>query len=388
MFGKHVGPDIDKFLYYKDDLWLLSYLLKAYIDKAELDHNVIFQKVKDDLIEYNECIGIGSSDIILLVSWITQNSAISSAEFDDNSHYLLFVQMSPTLKYLCIRIRALVGWMTQMDEPDLVYKGPWVRSAQHRLFQTLETDYAFPKATCRSLVNLIWDFVNETFGEKIHEGQIVFHAASASEPPGKRISDIKTVPVHLTFHDRNDLNVLSEEGTSALRKHKVIRMANEALDQSGLLTQEDLAVLLCTSRRTIRRDVKELKQQGIDVPTRGTLQDIGPGVTHKSKVVKMWLEGYEYTDIERKTGHSGFSVQRYLSGFSKVVRFYSREYSLPEIRGLTDMSERLIQEYLDLYETFKDRPESQMRFRQILSEPMPSKKSLKLCSESPGVTNL
>jgi hypothetical protein len=225
-------------------------------------------------------------------------------------------------------------------------------------------------------VNLIWDFVNETFGEKIHEGQIVFHAASASEPPGKRISDIKTVPVHLTFHDRNDLNILSEEGTSALRKHKVIRMANEALDQSGLLTQEDLAVLLCTSRRTIRRDVKELKQQGIDVPTRGTLQDIGPGVTHKSKVVKMWLEGYEYTDIERKTGHSGFSVQRYLSGFSKVVRFYSREYSLPEIRELTDMSERLIQEYLDLYETFKDRPESQMRFRQILSEPMPSKKKV------------
>jgi len=277
--------------------------------------------------------------------------------------------------------------MAQMDETDLVYKGPWVRSAQHRLFQTLETDYAFPRATCRSLVNLIWDFVNETFGEKIHEGQIVFHAASASEPPGKRISEIKTVPIHLTFHDRTDISVLSEEGTSALRRHKVIRMANEALDQGGLLTQEDLAVLLCSSRRTIRRDIKELKVQGIEVPTRGTLQDIGPGVTHKSKVVKMWLEGYEYTDIERKTGHSGFSVQRYLSGFSKVVRFYSRGYSLPEIRELADMSERLIQEYLDLYEIFKDRPESQIRFQQILSEPLPSKKSLITWNKNPGVMN-
>ena len=277
--------------------------------------------------------------------------------------------------------------MAQMDETDLVYKGPWVRSAQHRLFQTLETDYAFPRATCRSLVNLIWDFVNETFGEKIHEGQIVFHAASASEPPGKRISEIKTVPIHLTFHDRTDIRVLSEEGTSALRKLKVIRMANEALDQGGLLTQEDLSVLLCSSRRTIRRDIKELKVQGIGVPTRGTLQDIGPGVTHKSKVVKMWLEGYEYTDIERKTGHSGFSVQRYLSGFSKVVRFYSRGYSLPEIRELADMSERLIQEYLDLYEIFKDRPESQIRFQQILSEPLPSKKSLITWNKSPGVMN-
>jgi Protein of unknown function (DUF1670) len=277
--------------------------------------------------------------------------------------------------------------MAQMDETDLVYKGPWVRSAQHRLFQTLETDYAFPRATCRSLVNLIWDFVNETFGEKIHEGQIVFHAASASEPPGKRISEIKTVPIHLTFHDRTDILVLSEEGTSALRRHKVIRMANEALDQGGLLTQEDLAVLLCSSRRTIRRDIKELKGQGIEVPTRGTLQDIGPGVTHKSKVVKMWLEGYEYTDIERKTGHSGFSVQRYLSGFSKVVRFYSRGYSLPEIRELADMSERLALEYLDLYEIFKDRPESQIRFQQILSEPLPSKKSLITWNKNPGVMN-
>ena len=295
--------------------------------------------------------------------------------------------MSPTFKYLCIRIQSLVGWMAQMDETDLVYKGPWVRSAQHRLFQTLETDYAFPRATCRSLVNLIWDFVNETFGEKIHEGQIVFHAASASEPPGKRISEIKTVPIHLTFHDRTDISVLSEEGTSALRRHKVIRMANEALDQGGLLTQEDLAVLLCSSRRTIRRDIKELKGQGIEVPTRGTLQDIGPGVTHKSKVVKMWLEGYEYTDIERKTGHSGFSVQRYLSGFSKVVRFYSRGYSLPEIRELADMSERLALEYLDLYEIFKDRPESQIRFQQILSEPLPSKKSLITWNKNPGVMN-
>ena len=55
--------------------------------------------------------------------------------------------------------------MAQIEETDLVYKGPWVRSAQQRLFQTLESDYAFPRATCRSLVNLIWDFLNETFGE-------------------------------------------------------------------------------------------------------------------------------------------------------------------------------------------------------------------------------
>ena len=70
-----------------------------------------------------------------------------------------------------MQIQALVGQMVQVDETDLVYKGPWVRSAQQRLFQTLEADYSFPKATCRSLVNLMWDFLNETFGEKLHEGR-------------------------------------------------------------------------------------------------------------------------------------------------------------------------------------------------------------------------
>jgi hypothetical protein len=40
--------------------------------------------------------------------------------------------------------------------------------------------------------------------------------SSASEPPGKNISEIKTVLSHLMFHNRNDIDILSEEGTSAL----------------------------------------------------------------------------------------------------------------------------------------------------------------------------
>ena len=74
----------------------------------------------------------------------------------------------------------------------------------------------------------------------------------------------------------------------------------------------------------------------------------------------MWLEGYEYTVIARKTEHSGFSVQRYLTGFSKSVRFHCSGYSLPEILELLDMFERFVKEYLDLYETCKEHPESQI----------------------------
>ena len=87
-FGRNIGEKIEKFLYYKDDLWLLSYLLKAYIDSGKLGHDVLFKKVNDDLIEYNERIGIGASDIILLISWITQNSAVISGEYGDNSNHI------------------------------------------------------------------------------------------------------------------------------------------------------------------------------------------------------------------------------------------------------------------------------------------------------------
>jgi hypothetical protein len=58
--------------------------------------------------------------------------------------------MSPTV------IEGVEMGMATIDESDLVYKGPRVRSAQKRQVLTLEKDYAFPRATCRSSVNLMW----------------------------------------------------------------------------------------------------------------------------------------------------------------------------------------------------------------------------------------
>jgi hypothetical protein len=42
------------------------------------------------------------------------------------------------------------------------------------------------------------------------------------------VTDLKTVPVHLTVHDRTDIEVLNKEGIAGLRRKKVLRMANEA----------------------------------------------------------------------------------------------------------------------------------------------------------------
>jgi len=110
--------------------------------------------------------------------------------------------------------------MRKKDDEDLVYKGPWVRTAQQRLFQTLEDDYGFPRATCRSLVNLMWDFLNETYGEKLHEGQLTIHIADANEAPGKSVKDLRTVPVNLTLHDRNDIRINSSSQSHTTRQER------------------------------------------------------------------------------------------------------------------------------------------------------------------------
>jgi len=150
----------------------------------------------------------------------------SNPQFHAVQILLLFVQMSSTLKYLRLQVQSMVGQIMQFDEEEQLYKGPWIRSAQQRLFQVLESDYSFPRAICRSLVDLMFDFITESIGGRLHEGQITYYAASSHEPPGKRLSQIKSVPVHLTFHDRNDMAILSVFADSILTplyKEKPIR---------------------------------------------------------------------------------------------------------------------------------------------------------------------
>ncbi|MBU7028456.1 MAG: DUF1670 domain-containing protein, partial [Theionarchaea archaeon] len=61
-----------------------------------------------------------------------------------------------------------------------------------------------------------------------------------------------------------------KKGRQALRRHRIVRMCQEALEQGGLLTQEDLGQLLTTSVRTVRGDIAYLRRTGVTVPTRGS----------------------------------------------------------------------------------------------------------------------
>jgi biotin operon repressor len=211
-------------------------------------------------------------------------------------------------------------------------------------------------------------YFEEYLGLERDVGQMTFLAVSEDTPPGQPIAACKRLAVNLTIDCVDDLEAL-HQGVAALRRSKIQRVTREAQEQGALLTQEDLARLLCSSRSTIKRDVAQLRSEGIDVPTRGQMKDIGKGISHKGQIVADWLAGYSFSQIQQRRRHTIYSIERYCISFQRVIRLHVAGLSMAEIRIGTGLSERLISEYLTLYAEVG--PEN-TQVKRLLSEPDPA----------------
>jgi Protein of unknown function (DUF1670) len=181
-------------------------------------------------------------------------------------------------------------------------------------------------------------------------GELCYLAVAAEEPPGKPLATCKKRSVRLQLTAREDLDALQDKGLAAMRRLRLTRLARQAHVQGALLTIEDLAYLTCCSIATVKRDLSGARASGEAVPTRGQIRDIGPSVSHKAKVVQLYLWGYQFTEIEQRTAHSEGAIKRYLKDFRQVAALYARGARTAEIRAATGRSARLIAEYIAIYE--------------------------------------
>jgi len=151
-----------------------------------------------------------------------------------------------------------------------------------------------------------------------------------------------------------------------VRQRRLVRLVEEARAQGGLLTQEDLSEILMCDPRTIRRDIRQLKERGFVLPTRGQQQDIGPGVSHRALAVEKWLEGKDPVEIARLIRHSVASVEGYLEKFKRVA-WLSREkaFNAFEIALTVGMSVVSVHTYLDLCAQYRDTPQLGQRLQDI-----------------------
>ncbi len=246
------------------------------------------------------------------------------------------------------------------------------KTPEQMLKVELENEFGFSPIVARALLNKIDSYNASNKSSNLPVGTIFYWAASSKEPAGKAIEDMNLKQIRLSLNLSTDISVLRENGMQALREAKIVRITEEARDQDAYLTQEDIAVLLCSSVRTIRRDIERLRNRGIDIPTRGQKMDIGKGVSHKTLIVELYLKNYQYTDIQRQTRHSTESIERYLQDFSRVVMLLNNGLNISDIRQATGMSERLVGEYIDLYGRYNS--EDNYRLKEIKSNAAVMKK--------------
>ena len=147
-----------------------------------------------------------------------------------------------------------------------------------------------------------------------------------------------------------DQEVLSKHGRVALRQVRIQRLLSEAVEQDALASQEDLAHVLHVALRTIKRDCKELQEQGFWLPLRGNVRGIGRGQSHKALIISRWLQRETYDQLERSTKHTVVSIRRYVQTFLRVVELHQAGFAPAEIAHLTQCGLALVEEYLCVYD--------------------------------------
>lgn len=229
------------------------------------------------------------------------------------------------------------------------------KTVERQFLYELEADFELAPATSRALLSAAQQVLMSCVrGGDLREGQMQVTVVCSREPAGKPLAAMKKLSVVVTVDGGlEDLAVMQQHGAASLRRVRVLRMTEEAVDQEGVLTQEDLARLLQTGVRTVRRDVAQLRSEGYWVPTRGAVQDTGRGQSHKAKIVEMYLQRMTYSEIARRARHSASSIKRYVQTFGRVLVLWSHGIrEAGEIGYVVGISARLAGEYLVLRERY------------------------------------
>ena len=199
------------------------------------------------------------------------------------------------------------------------------------------------------LVETFYRYSDNSF---IKAGQMVWHAVPINEFPakGKSMAQTKLKPVVLDIISDSDIEDMKKPmHHRELRMKKVERWTFQAFEQGATLSQLDLAVLLSVSEYTAGKYVREFYSiYKRELPTRGNVQLIGGGQTHKKEIIADYLNGYLVPSICQRTNHSKEAVERYIRDFEAVKLLDSKFDDINTISLITRLSKSVVNQYLDL----------------------------------------
>jgi len=224
----------------------------------------------------------------------------------------------------------------------------------------------------KAILNCVYEVYQPFFDNSasMKPGQILFEVVSVENSAKKKLSACQMKSVVLTLDAGiSDLSVRQESGVIGLRRHRLERIANECFQQGGLLTVEDIANrLLNCGERTLVRDIKALKEQGICLPLRSTIKDMGRSISHREMIVKCWLQGMELSLISRQTNHSIEAIANYVEKFKRVICLAKDNHEIATIAFLVKISVTLAQQYYDLYQTLDIVPHREKELDELIKK--------------------
>jgi len=224
----------------------------------------------------------------------------------------------------------------------------------------------------KAILNLVYEVYHPFFDNtaSMKPGQVLFEVVSIENSAKEKLSNCQMKSVVLTLDaGADDLEVREREGVIGLRRHRLERIANEAFQQGGLLTVEDIANrLLNCGERTVTRDIKALKDKDICLPLRSTIRDMGRSITHREMIVKYWLLGMEFSEISRQTNHSIEAIANYVEKFKRVICLAKDNHEISTIAFLVKISVSLAQQYYDLYQTLDIVPNREKELDELIKK--------------------
>lgn len=231
-------------------------------------------------------------------------------------------------------------------------------------------------------------FEAEAILEKVHDifgplfdssqgpkpGQIQLLVVDASVPPNIPLAKAKQKLVTLTLQaGPEDIETRRSKGIQALRQKRLCRMTEEAFQQGGVLTLEDLACLFNCGLRTLVNDLSALRGQNIIPALRSTVKDMGRALTHRRLIVELWVKGYEYTQIAYKTRHSLSAVHNYVDKFKRCTTLISYGLDTNTTAFLVNISPALVMGFMEISQQCKPVPHRQKELDNFIKKkPLPT----------------
>ena len=237
------------------------------------------------------------------------------------------------------------------------------RSLPALLVRKFLTEYGYDHGPviARAIVEDILATIEQCLPERVPPRTVVWLAVRReSGKQRKRIEVTDLVPVKLLMFTEDEAKLLADkqlcqkrQARRSFNRARFTRWCFDAYEQGAVLTQLDLSLLSGLSHYAVRELIAEYEAEtGKIVPTRGTVHDIGPSVTHKAEVIRRWLRHQSPAQIARELEHSQNAVDRYIADFHKI-RLLAQRFPLADLPVLSGLSKHLVKQYIALLREYE-----------------------------------